>query len=48
MELAKFAGGIAPNLHKGLGHRGSGCDRGDGDVHDRGDGRESARDHRLY
>jgi hypothetical protein len=41
---AKFAGGIALNLHKGLKSDESGCARGDGDVHDYGDDRGSARD----
>ena len=40
-ELAKCVGGIAPNLHKGLKCRGSGCDCERGDVHARGYGRES-------
>ncbi len=37
MGFAKFVGGIALNLHKGLAHREHGCGRGD-DVHDQGDG----------
>lgn len=47
-ELAKYAGGIALNLHKGLGYCGSGCVRDHGDVHEGGDGRGSDRDQCCY
>lgn len=44
-ERAKFAGGIAPNPHRGLEHRdcGNGCVRDD-DARVRGDGRGSVRE----